>query len=128
MFTKLMQEINYRETGLGLREIVGQEERDMSTSDHHKTNYHLNRLNSVMPGSSLDNSNLVGHIQSIIVRCQSDISLLSPIRPNQGVNFLGLNIVHLLHCVLDLLLVSPQVNNEYQSVVVFNLLHCGLSC
>lgn len=29
IFTKLMQEISYRETGLGLREIVGQEERDM---------------------------------------------------------------------------------------------------
>jgi len=39
------------------------------------------KLNLVMPGNDLDNSNLVGHIQGIIVRCQPDISLLGPIRP-----------------------------------------------
>jgi len=32
-------------------------------------------------GNGLDNSNLVGHIQGIIVRCQPDISLLGSIRP-----------------------------------------------
>ena len=48
--------------------------------------------------------------------------------PDQGVHFLGLDVIHFLHCILDLLLVSTQVNNENQSVVVFNLLHCRLSC
>ncbi|MFS7994441.1 hypothetical protein Hanom_Chr12g01106101 [Helianthus anomalus] len=44
--------------------------------------------------------------------------------PDQSIDFLGLDIIHLLHCSFDLLLVGPDVNNENQSVVVFNLLHC----
>jgi len=47
--------------------------------------------------------------------------------PDQGVNFLGLDVIHFLHCILDLLLVCSKVNNENQSVVVLNLLHCRLS-
>ena len=33
------------------------------------------------PYISLDNSNLVGHIQGVIIRCQPDIGLLGSIRP-----------------------------------------------
>lgn len=35
----------------------------------------------VRPGISLDNSNLVGHIQGVIIRCQPDISLLGAVGP-----------------------------------------------
>lgn len=43
--------------------------------------------------------------------------------PDQGIDFLGLNVIHFLHSSFDLLLVSTNVNNENQSVVVLNLLH-----
>lgn len=48
--------------------------------------------------------------------------------PDQGIHFLGLNVIHFLHCILYLLFVSTDVNNEDKSVVVFNFLHCRLSC
>ena len=47
--------------------------------------------------------------------------------PDQGIHFLGLNIIHLFNSILYLLLVGTNVNNENQSVVVFNFLHCRLS-
>jgi hypothetical protein len=43
--------------------------------------------------------------------------------PDQGINLLGLNVVHFLDGVLDLLLISPDVDNKHQSVIVFDLLH-----
>lgn len=43
--------------------------------------------------------------------------------PDQGVNLLRLDIVHALHGILNLFLVGLKVNNEYQGVVVLNLLH-----
>jgi len=43
--------------------------------------------------------------------------------PDQGINLLGLNVVHFLDGVLDLLLISPDVDNKYQSVIIFDLLH-----
>ena len=46
--------------------------------------------------------------------------------PNEGIDFLGLNVIHLLDSIFDLLLVSTNVNNENQGVVVFDLLHCRL--
>ncbi|CAL5026610.1 unnamed protein product [Urochloa decumbens] len=78
---------------------------------------------------NLDDADLVGHIKSIIVWCQLHVSLLLPIRPTptQSVDLLCLNVIHLLDSSLDLLLVCLEVNNEDQSVVIFDLLHCGFS-
>ena len=47
--------------------------------------------------------------------------------PDQSVHFLGLNVIHLLDCSFDFLLVSTNVNNEHQGIVVLNLFHCRLS-
>ena len=46
--------------------------------------------------------------------------------PNEGIEFLGLNVIHLLDSIFDLLLVSTNVNNENQGLVAFDLLHCRL--
>lgn len=43
--------------------------------------------------------------------------------PDQGVNLLCLDVIHFLHCILNLFLISTQVNNEDQSVVILNFLH-----
>lgn len=48
--------------------------------------------------------------------------------PDQGIHFLGLDAIHFLYCILYLLFVSTDVNNEDKSVVIFNFLHCRLSC
>lgn len=47
--------------------------------------------------------------------------------PDQRVHFLGLDVIHLFHSILDLFLISANVHNENQSIVVLNLFHCRLS-
>eukprot|EP00474_Spongospora_subterranea_P000572 CRZ01030.1 hypothetical protein [Spongospora subterranea] len=86
----------------------------------------LNSRQNSKQETNLDDPDFVGHIQSIIVWSQPHICLLSPIRPDQGIDFLCLNVIHLLHGSLDLLLISFDVHNENKGVVVFNLLHCRL--
>ena len=46
--------------------------------------------------------------------------------PDQGVDLGGLDVVELLHGILDVPLVGPDVDDEDQSVVVLDLLHGGL--
>jgi hypothetical protein len=46
--------------------------------------------------------------------------------PDQRVDLLGLDVVHLLHGLLDLLLVGAHVDDEDERVVVLDLLHGGL--
>ena len=75
----------------------------------------------------LDDANLVCNVKSIVVCCQSDISLLQTIGPNQGVDLIALDVVHLLHSILDLALVCPHIHHEHEGVVVLNLLHGRLS-
>ncbi|GIL82347.1 hypothetical protein Vretimale_11818, partial [Volvox reticuliferus] len=77
---------------------------------------------------ALDDADLVGNVQGIIVGRKADVRLLLPIGPDQRIDLLGLNVVHAQHGILDLLLVGLKVNDEHQSVVVLNLLHRGLSC
>lgn len=55
-----------------------------------------------------------------------DYHLVQTAVPDQSVDFLGLDVVHLLNGILDLLLVRADVNNENQGVVVLDLLHCRL--
>lgn len=43
--------------------------------------------------------------------------------PDEGVDLGSLNVVQLLHSVLDVALVGTEVNNEDKGVVVLNLLH-----
>jgi len=76
---------------------------------------------------NLDDADLVGHIKSVIVWCKLHVSLLLAIGPDQSVDLLRLDVIHLLNGCLDLLLVRLEVNDEDKGVVVFNLLHRRLS-
>ena len=100
---------------------------------------------------NLDDSNAVGNIQCIVIWSQTNVSFLLAIRskqksvrswfekwkleasiskeivpitlPDQSVDFLTLDVVHLTNSFLNLTLVSQFVDKEDQSVVFFNLLH-----
>lgn len=43
--------------------------------------------------------------------------------PDEGVDLGSVNVVQLLHGILDLSLVASDINDEYQGVVLFDLLH-----
>lgn len=71
----------------------------------------------------LDDADLVRHVKRIVVRLEAHIRLLLTIGPDEGIDLLGLDIIQASHGILDLLLVSADVNNEHKGVVVLNLLH-----
>ena len=76
---------------------------------------------------SLDNSNFVGDIQSIIIRSETNIGLLVSGGSDQGVHLGHVDVIQLLDSSLDLVLVGLDVTDEHQCVVVLDLLHGGLS-
>lgn len=43
--------------------------------------------------------------------------------PDESVNLSSLDVVQLLHSILDLTLVGLDVNNENKGIVLLNLLH-----
>lgn len=45
------------------------------------------------------------------------------ISPDEGVDFSSLNIIQLLHRILNLTLVRLDIHNEHERIVLFNLLH-----
>jgi len=71
----------------------------------------------------LDETNLVGNVQSINISGQTDESLLVTIRSDESVNLSGFNIIETLDGILDLVLVGLNINKEGQGVVFLNLLH-----
>lgn len=75
----------------------------------------------------LDDADLVGNIEGIMISGKLDISLLLAVRADQSVDALGVDGVHLLNGILDLVLVGMDVNDKDQSVVILNLLHGALS-
>lgn len=100
--------------------------------------------------NALDESNLVGNIKSVSISSQTDISLLLTIRsventnnqyqqvitrsrrgliniPDEGVDLGGINVVELLDGVLDLSLVSLDIDEENKGVIILELLHGSLS-
>ena len=62
-----------------------------------------------------------------MVRGQTHIGLLCSIGADEGVHLPRLDLVKVLHSLLDLPLVRGQINNEHKGVVVLNLLHGTLS-
>lgn len=65
-------------------------------------------LNLQCPNTAyLDDANLVGHVESVIVGSKADVRLLGAIRADEGVDLRALDVVHALDGILDLLLVSP---------------------
>ena len=57
---------------------------------------------------------------------RQDVGLLLAVGPDQGVDLLGVDVVHLLDGLLDLHLASPLVDDEDEGVVLLDLLHGGL--
>ena len=47
--------------------------------------------------------------------------------PDESVDLDRVNVIKLFQCLLDLPLVGLDVNDEHQSIVLLNLLHCTLS-
>jgi len=74
----------------------------------------------------LDDSNLVGDIESVIVRRKANVRLFLTIRPDEGVDLGDLDVVQLLDSHLDLRLVGALVDDEDEGVVVLDLLHSRL--
>ena len=86
-------------------------------------------------------THLVRNVQRIVIGRQADVRLLFAVgtavrmrnqrvslhigedSPDEGVDLRSLDVVELLHCVLDLTLVRPDVSDEDEGVVLLNLLH-----
>jgi len=76
---------------------------------------------------SLDDSDPVGYIQSIVISSQPHVSLLGSVGAHEGVDLEGGDVVELLDGVPDLALVGLDVDEENEGVVVLDLLHGRLS-
>lgn len=68
----------------------------------------------------------VGHVQSVVVSSQLDVSLLGAVGSHKSVDLLDINLVQLLDGLLDVLLVGLEGDLQHQSVTVLNLLDGGL--
>jgi hypothetical protein len=76
----------------------------------------------------LYDANLVGDVKCIVIASQTNISLFLAIRSDEAVNFSNLDVVEFANSSANMVLVCTEMNLEYQSVVVLNLLHGGFSC
>ena len=76
---------------------------------------------------SLDDTNLVGNLDGLVIGGETDESLLLSVGTDEGVNLDGLDVVHLLNGILDLVLVGVDVDDEDEGVVGLNLGHGSLS-
>jgi len=74
----------------------------------------------------LDDSDSVGNIKCIKVLCKFQIALLQSLGCDECIDLFAFNIVKLLNGSLDLTFVGLDVNDEDQSVAVFNQFHTGL--
>ena len=72
-------------------------------------------------------ADLVGDVEGILVRAESNVSFLLASWSVKSVNFLDLDLVELLACLSDHLLVSSLVDNEDESVVILNSLDGGFT-
>jgi hypothetical protein len=73
--------------------------------------------------SSLNETDLVRGVQSVVSRREADVRLLQTIGADQGVDLHSLDLVQLADRLLDLCLVGAGVNDEGQGVVLLDLLH-----
>ncbi len=77
--------------------------------------------------SHLQEAELVGNVESIVVVGELDVSLLQAVRSDQSVDSVDLDVVELLSRSLYLLLVGGQRDDEHKGVTVLNILHGSLS-
>ena len=73
--------------------------------------------------SNLNDPDLVGHVERIVVRGQPDVGLLRAVGPHEGVDLGDGDVVERGDGGLDLLLVRARVDDEHERVVVLDLLH-----
>ena len=73
------------------------------------------------------NTDLVGDIQSVLLRRDHDVGLLEAVGSDEGVDSRDLDAIEFLASFLDHWLVSSSVNDEHQCIVVFNGLDGALS-
>ena len=106
---------------MGIPQTCSQTARSQNTNIHGRlSKFYFQKI-------GLDDSNLVGNIESIKILCQAHICLLDPVRSYKSVNLGAGNIVHLFNCLRDLALIGTNVGDEDKGVVVFDLLHRRLS-
>ena len=71
----------------------------------------------------LDDADLVGDVEGVVVGGEPHVRLLRAVGADEGVDLLRLDVVHALDGILDLLLRGPGVDDEDEGVVVLDLLH-----
>ena len=86
-------------------------------------------LANILLGSSCrsHNTNLVGNVQSVLIRAESNVCLLLSSWSVKSVDFLNLDFVELLASLSDHFLVALLVNDENESVVILNGLDGGFT-
>ena len=72
---------------------------------------------------SLDYTNPVSNIQSIIILAQPDVTLLQTSRSDQCVNLFAFDIVKSFDGGLDLTFVGLNINNKNKSVAILDKFH-----
>ena len=71
---------------------------------------------------SLDDPNIVGNIQSIIVKSHSNICLLLSIRPDHSFHFGHVSVTELLHSLFNLMLIGLDLHDEHSVLLsVFSM-------
>jgi len=73
----------------------------------------------------LNDADFVGDVEGIVVGSQAHVRLLHAIRTDERVDFGNIDLVKLLHRLLDLRLVGLKIDDEDEGVVVLDLLHGG---
>lgn len=71
----------------------------------------------------LDDTNLVSNIQGIVILGELNVGLFKSVGSNKSVDLGGVDIVQSLNSLLDLVFVGAEVNDEDESVVIFDVLH-----
>ena len=72
---------------------------------------------------TLDSADLVGNVKgSLVTLAEADVGLLLTVRADESVHKLGLDVVHALHGVSDVVLVGTDVDDEHEGVLVADLL------
>lgn len=74
----------------------------------------------------LDDANFRCDIKGVVIVGEADVCLLLAIRADESVDFSSLDIVHLCNGGLNFRLVSADVDDEDDGVVVFDHLHGAL--
>jgi hypothetical protein len=87
--------------------------------------FHLMTSSTGLVLTHLDNPDPVGNIEGVEVLTQTNITLLQSPWRDESVHLITLNLVQILHRLLDLAFVGLDINNENESVAVFDKLHRG---